>query len=118
MRVYYKTVNYLPFFSNNINAKIQYYETRMYCHKIYKLEYVVWHFKRELRNVYYMTSINDCVDNFYVKILNAVEKSRFLLKLNEKNKWTKEWMTLGLLNSTRTKHELYKKLRKHPLNIN
>lgn len=52
----------------------------------------------------------------YVKIWNAVEKSRFLFKLNSKNKRLKEWMTLGLLNSNRKKHDLSKKTRKHPLN--
>lgn len=69
-------------------------------------------------NVYCTTNIDVCVDKFYVKILNAVERSRFLSKVNAKNKRLKEWMTLGLLNSTRTKHELSKKVKKHCLNIN
>ena len=42
----------------------------------------------------------------------------FFFKVNAKNKRLKKWIILSLLNSTRTKHELSKKARKYPLNIN
>ncbi|KAF0711659.1 Uncharacterized protein FWK35_00033409, partial [Aphis craccivora] len=69
-------------------------------------------------DVYNNSNIDKCVDFFYDIILNSIDKASSLEKVNSKNKRIKEWMTVGLLKSTRKKHELSKKVKKHPENTN
>lgn len=68
--------------------------------------------------MYNNSNIDECVNFFYEIILNSIEKASSLEKVNSKNKRIKEWMTVGLLKSTRKKHELSKKVKKHPENTN
>lgn len=66
--------------------------------------------------LYEKSNVNELIELFYRKILNFIEKTSKLININSKNKRLKEWMTKGLLISTRIKNELSKKVKKHPDN--
>lgn len=76
--------------------------------------------KNKLKNETW-TSVNDydinkSVKNFYDIIFNAINSCTNKKVFHSKNKRIKEWMTAGLLRSTRRKNELSIKVKKHPLN--
>jgi hypothetical protein len=58
--------------------------------------------------LYENSNLNELIDLFYKKILNVIEKSSKLININSKNKRLKDWMTKGLLISTRKKNEIDK----------
>lgn len=114
------TDHYPVILNVNLNCKLNNVNYNKPCYKKYTdykqlkidLQHEGWD------NIYNNNNVDQITDNFITKLEHYINKNTRTTKLKRHETPRKEWITTGLLNSIKTKNNLYKMMADNPLNIN